>query len=264
MRSRLRSYGLTEKAVLLIDNAPSHPEEGHLRSEDGQIYVKFLPSSVSSLIPAVDKEVLGTLRKRYRASLMEKYYAEGLNLNSFWIKHALLEAVHDLSDAWNNISPVCLAKTWTNFGVVVPLITDEKPELPDDVIVESVAHLAQSLMGGENVDQANVKEWFDCDVKEPSFEYLKEDDIVMLISNGAGEKSNNVPKDIEEVQEESQNGEAPSRRESERTEVSHETALKCVEKLLEYLESQSDSLLSDHMTLRKLKTTINSRIKKKS
>jgi hypothetical protein len=39
----LKERELLQKAVLLLDNAPSHPREGILTSNDDLIIVKFLP-----------------------------------------------------------------------------------------------------------------------------------------------------------------------------------------------------------------------------
>ncbi|XP_025425198.1 jerky protein homolog-like [Sipha flava] len=49
----LKQKKLPKKAVLFIDNAPCHPSESELR--DGEIYVKFLPPNVTSLIQPMDQ-----------------------------------------------------------------------------------------------------------------------------------------------------------------------------------------------------------------
>jgi len=53
VRQFLGNKGLPPKAVLLVDNAPSHPAD--LKSDDGLIVVKFLPPNVTSLIQPMDK-----------------------------------------------------------------------------------------------------------------------------------------------------------------------------------------------------------------
>lgn len=49
VHQHLGSTGLPQKAVLLLDNAPSHPNEDILKSEDGNICVKYLlPPNVTA------------------------------------------------------------------------------------------------------------------------------------------------------------------------------------------------------------------------
>ena len=52
VRKHLESQNLPQKPVLLIDNTPSHPRE--LKSEDGNIFAKFLPPNVTALIQSMD------------------------------------------------------------------------------------------------------------------------------------------------------------------------------------------------------------------
>lgn len=54
----LKSKGLPEKAVLLINNAPSHPSE--LKSTYGKIFAKFLPPNVTALIQPMDQGVISS------------------------------------------------------------------------------------------------------------------------------------------------------------------------------------------------------------
>jgi hypothetical protein len=56
----LQSKDLSEKAVLLLDNAPSHPNESFIKSEDGKIFVKYLPLNVTALIQLMDQGAIST------------------------------------------------------------------------------------------------------------------------------------------------------------------------------------------------------------
>jgi hypothetical protein len=50
----LKERGLPQKAVSLLDNAPSHQRHSVLTSNDGLIVVKFLPPSVNVNGPRSD------------------------------------------------------------------------------------------------------------------------------------------------------------------------------------------------------------------
>lgn len=66
----LKKNGLPRKAILLLDNAPSHPDESNLRSED--IIVKFFPPNVTSIGQPMDQGVLETLKRHYRRFLLQE------------------------------------------------------------------------------------------------------------------------------------------------------------------------------------------------
>ena len=50
----------TKKGFLLIDNEPCHPDD--ISSCDGDIFVKFFPSNVTSLIQPMDQGVISTIK----------------------------------------------------------------------------------------------------------------------------------------------------------------------------------------------------------
>jgi hypothetical protein len=58
----LKSLYLPQKAILLLDNAPSHPNEDILKSIDGNIFVKYLPPNVTALIQLMDQGVIQNMK----------------------------------------------------------------------------------------------------------------------------------------------------------------------------------------------------------
>ena len=68
----LRSKGLPPKALLLLDNAPSHPDSSLLQSSDGSIKCIYLPPNTTSLCQPMDQGVLENLKRRYKRLLLEK------------------------------------------------------------------------------------------------------------------------------------------------------------------------------------------------
>ena len=81
------------KAVLLIDNAPSHPLGSDLVSDDDETKTMFINPIVTSLCQPMDQGVIATLKNYYHFNLMEKLVEEDANLITFWkiitIKDAL-------------------------------------------------------------------------------------------------------------------------------------------------------------------------------
>lgn len=52
---------MPQKAILLVDNAPSHPS----KLQDGDIIVWFFPANVTPIGQPMDQEVLENLKKKY-------------------------------------------------------------------------------------------------------------------------------------------------------------------------------------------------------
>ena len=70
----LKSIGLEEKAILVLDNAPSHvkfhKEGSSYFGKESKIRCIFLPPNTTSVIQPMDQGVLDTLKRYYRKKLM--------------------------------------------------------------------------------------------------------------------------------------------------------------------------------------------------
>ncbi|PNF42464.1 hypothetical protein B7P43_G08744 [Cryptotermes secundus] len=130
----------------------------------------------------------------------------------------------------------------------MPFITNENDEmhgftgLSENEIAIELTKLANQVHGGEEVNEKNIREWFDCDLCEPGFEMLSSDEIVSLVGV--------QPKEREESENEEEVDSTASKK------ISHGAALNHLESLLDYLESEENSLLSDKLILRRLCTDI--------
>jgi hypothetical protein len=68
VRNFLLSNDMPPKALLLLDNAPSHPSESILTFED--IFVLYLPPNVTSIVQPMDQGVIETMKRLYRKKLI--------------------------------------------------------------------------------------------------------------------------------------------------------------------------------------------------
>lgn len=62
VKKHLNEKGLPAKAVLFIDNAPTHPQEDEVKS--GNIFCKFLPPNATSITPSMDQGPIEALKRR--------------------------------------------------------------------------------------------------------------------------------------------------------------------------------------------------------
>ena len=65
-RKELKEKGLAQKALLILDNAPFHPEVECLSSDDGEITCLYQPPNTTSLTQPMDQGVLETLKQCYK------------------------------------------------------------------------------------------------------------------------------------------------------------------------------------------------------
>jgi hypothetical protein len=110
VRQHLKSLDLPQKAVLLLDNTPSHPNVDILKSEDGNIFVKYLPPNVTALMQPMDQGVIKKMKTLYRKKLLQKLVTEGTDLLTSWKKMTVLDAIYEISAAWNLIKGATLQK----------------------------------------------------------------------------------------------------------------------------------------------------------
>uniref|UniRef100_H3AHU5 HTH CENPB-type domain-containing protein n=1 Tax=Latimeria chalumnae TaxID=7897 RepID=H3AHU5_LATCH len=251
VREHLTSKGLPKKAVLLLDNAPAHPNENVLRSNDGKIFVKYLLPNVTALIQPMDQGVITMMKRHYRAGILQKHMDEGNDLKTFWKKLTVLDAIYEVSRAWNMVKPVTISRSWKK------IFPDNRENEclgfdEEDISAANLAAILQHTEGCENVDNENIEQWFEVDSTKPGYEVLTDSEIVRRVQGQA---------DISENEEE-QTELIPERH------VCHASALKWTENLLDYLEQQDDMLLSEKLVLRRLRTTIrnkqNTSMKQKS
>ena len=73
VKKHLIQRGLTPKALLLLDNAPAHPDCSVLVSHDKAIKAMFLPPNTTALIRPMEQGVLEELKRRYRRSILQKF-----------------------------------------------------------------------------------------------------------------------------------------------------------------------------------------------
>ncbi|XP_066252988.1 jerky protein homolog-like [Euwallacea similis] len=149
----LKKQHLPIKALLLLDNAPSHPPEQQLRSEDGSIFVMYMPPNVSPLIQPMDQNAIRLTKLYYRKFLLSSVLSKNPENISEALKQVTLrEAVLNLHMAWNALNQQTIQKCWKNL-----FCTNDQDEddIPLSVIREQLRSSADVLVSA-SLDVVNL------------------------------------------------------------------------------------------------------------
>lgn len=247
----MKTIGLLEKTVLLIDNAPSHPNGNVLKSPDGKIFATFLSPNGTALIQPMDQGVISALKRNYRSALLQKRIEEGNDLKTFWKDFTILDAIYEVHSAWGNTKSMTIVRSWKK---IITDGDDEDFQVFEGVdVVKKIMNIVKNVPGAEDVDRDNIIDWFEVDAYEQGYEQLTYAQVVEKV-RGTGGKSD------DEGEEEMGRGEAAGDSKQQQSIAhTHRAALVSVKQLLGYIEDQDDALISDKTILRNLQ----SKIKKK-
>lgn len=156
-------------ALLLLDNAPCHPKDGELKSDDGLITVMCFPPNCTALIQPMDQNVINITKLYYKKSLLAHLIgSKGSNIEEKIKAFTLRNAVCLLSNAWDQLPSDMIKKCWKKIMYPKNHWTDED-NLPLSVIraeVErenslllSVSDYFQEIMPEETISNDEINEW---------------------------------------------------------------------------------------------------------
>ena len=246
VRAYLKEKNLSEKAVLLLDNAPTHPSSEVLQTPDGFIKCFFLHANTTSVIQPMDQGVLENLKRRYKRALLEKLLLsmEDGTPEVFVKSLNIKDCVYMCASAWNDIREESLARSFNK------LLTDKSsPEnqpssasATEDSSTESLCSSADDEqivdMGSQlNLSAQEVQEWLDSD--KNLTEELTDEEIVQLSKQDSqGDTSDDEEEDIQE----------------QPLLISHTVAAEAFELIISYMEQQPETPSVQLMLLNNLKS----------
>lgn len=157
MRKHLSSQNLSQKAVSLIDNAPSHPASV-LKSSDGMIFAKFLPPSITALVQPMDQGVIASIKRFYRSKLLKSKIEEGCDLKNFWKDYTILDCIYEIASACESVKPSTLTKSWKK---LLPRVEKDENQSfinteQEEVLQFTLVNFIKSVAGCKNVNENNL------------------------------------------------------------------------------------------------------------
>lgn len=235
VEKHLKAEKLPVRALLLLDNAPSHPSQEELVKRE--IKTAFLPPNITSLIQPMDQGVIEWLKRRYRrkyiTSILEKT-DEGCNLFEAMKSLNIKDAIYTIAEAWGDMRPDTLKKSWCKLWPAKTAENEEIGSQDTDTSVHVIVNDLQTLQ--LDVQLNDVDEWLrgdddDCETNEE----LNDDQIIAAVLQVEDETENEDPDDDYEL---------PAR-------VSHTDAKQAFDVALQYIEQNSTSTPMDILWIKK-------------
>lgn len=238
----LKSKKLPAKAVLLLDNAPTHPAQDALKK--GNIFAKFLPPNVTSLIQPMDQGVIECLKRRYRrkllSSILEKIEIENLDLKGALKAINIKDVIYMLSRAWEEIPNSTVSRSWRKLWKDIEADDDCENEFPVvRVETETVSGIIEGFKElGCPIDENDAEQWINCD-SELESEFLADEEVIQAVLS-AGDASS-----ASHFQDEEDDLPEPEQK------IAHATGKEALDTALRYVEQQETSTCYDVLLLRK-------------
>lgn len=246
----LKAKNLPQKAVLVLDNAPSHPEAGSIKSDDGNIFCYFLPANTTSVLQPMDQSVIETLKRRYRKKFIQRLIIEEeMSLIDYWKAYNLKHVVDNVSDAWNEVSQQTLKrawhKLWPRAGEPIPTILSESVAVTNDIVLQS-NDAFRSREFSIVLDRNEIVEWLQCDSAQVGYQLLTDDEIVQELIEEDTDADD--PEGIDYDGSETPEVVTKSDLRKEAAQASCD-----IEKFIDWYSKQNDADCTDAMTLRRLR-----------
>ncbi|XP_042226803.1 tigger transposable element-derived protein 1-like [Homarus americanus] len=105
-RYNAKRRNISNKALLLIDNEPSHPV--NLNDLSDNVRVEYIPKNTTSLLQPMDQGVIANFKAYYlRKTFLQLIKAidgeDKPTIRDFWKKFNILDAVDNIAESWDEV-----------------------------------------------------------------------------------------------------------------------------------------------------------------
>lgn len=159
------------KALLILDNAPSHPKEEDINF-DPNFRVLFLPPNCTAILQPMDQNLIQNIKVSYRKQLLEYILKENDgNIALVLKKFNLKIAVTFLDLAWQKISEKNIQKSWSPLWTqlasqwededLIPLKDLRHEILSGSVFADlrSIQHIITTLNPKDDIPEKEIHDW---------------------------------------------------------------------------------------------------------
>lgn len=247
VRSFMAENNLPQKALLLLDNAPSHPHKSTLKSDDGNIFVVYFPHKVTSIAQPMDQGVIETMKRLYRKDLMINLL-DNVDLMGFWKSLNIKDAVLAVARAWDAVKQINIKRAFDKIMTLEDVKDEEIQEgniINEDLSTSNIISIVRTVPDLREVEEDEIEAWIQCDHDDLGYQLMTENEML-------GREENEI---VDITQDDSSSTE-------DVVNVTHQQANNAVKILLEYLDEQADTDtdLLDILHVRKIQEKIRSKL----
>uniref|UniRef100_A0A1B6JVI3 HTH CENPB-type domain-containing protein n=1 Tax=Homalodisca liturata TaxID=320908 RepID=A0A1B6JVI3_9HEMI len=250
VKKHLAKSKLPAKALLLLDNAPTHDE--HLQCDDEkEIKLLFLPPNVTSLQQPMDQGVIECFKRKYRRKLLSEVLSkletdDSLDLTKVLKSVNMKDVVYMSAKAYDEIPPSTFVKSWKKLWPNIEDSVDQNNTTADEPnnILDgepddnaALLHDLQQLPNCGPIVEEDVLEWINME-KELDNEVLNDDEIVECVIRQDNEMNNDA--DGAEIEEE-----------DEENKMSHAEGKAALQLAATYIEQQKEATAVDVIFIKK-------------
>lgn len=236
VEKHLAANNLPRKAILLLDNATTHPIADELK--DKEIKAVFLPPNVTAVCQPMDQGVIQALKLKYRRQLL-RYLISAVDNDEDYIsalkKIDVLDVIRWVAEGWEEILPTTIVSSWKILldhegNKFKEIDGGQFKNYENKVEKENIVSLLEKIPGCEKVNENDVNEWVNNDDEDE----ITDDDIVKMVTNEECSEEEDLP-------------------ESHVNLIPHSEGFKMLDGALEYITQQEGISSADIICLRKLR-----------
>ncbi|XP_068094973.1 jerky protein homolog [Hyperolius riggenbachi] len=189
VKENLQNQAIPEdsKVLLLLDGSRTNPPAEEL--VDGNIFVRYLPSHLTSLVQPMDQGVIQNLQMFYRRDFMRKMINADDTVVEFQKRFNLKDAIYTASCAWDSVTKETLHNSWRKlWPSVIPAgssASDQEESPIDDAaattitVYDEICELVDSADRKIDVSRDELSSWLAVDEAIPVT--LNSDDITEAV-----------------------------------------------------------------------------------
>ncbi|XP_026286878.2 jerky protein homolog-like [Frankliniella occidentalis] len=176
VQRRQAADGITGPVVLILDNAPCHPDASILNDVEPGFSVMYMPPNCTSPIQPIDQGAIETMKRLYRRGLLAELLLnetnDGLDVTKFQKKLTVDDCSRLASKAWSQVKETTLARVWRKLlGEQHGEETPTPPSSPDGI-------LEQLAAVNPAITPSDMTAWLQVDHADPGHGLMTDDEIL--------------------------------------------------------------------------------------
>lgn len=169
----LKDHNLQQKALLVLDNAPGHPSEEELTTEDKCITAIFLPPNCTALIQPMDQHIIHFVKQDYKKKLLLTAISKDQPIEKTLKEFNMKDLVFALCQSWNSLPQSIITSSWKN---VWPEIVSTPSTIPQ---ISVSSEVIEQVASETQISSENLEIWYrGMNEEESVFQQLSDEEII--------------------------------------------------------------------------------------